>query len=192
MVLTRSRDVYLPLRTRLGIARKYNADLFIAVHADAYFNRQAKGASVYALSQHGATSEAARWLVQQERYSELDRIDFDNLPDKSRMLRSVLIDLAQTATIRDSVMLGNRLLSALDDISALHYRHVTQAPFVVLKSPDIPSVLIETGFISNPAESARLKDPSYQDKLAAAIGRGVQTYLNTSYRLTAHVLQFSH
>jgi N-acetylmuramoyl-L-alanine amidase len=192
VILTRARDVYLPLRTRLHIARKYNADLFIAVHADAYFNHRAQGASVYALSQRGATSEAARWLVKQEKYAELDGIAFDDLPDQSRMLRSVLIDLAQTATIRDSVMLGNRLLSALDDISALHHRHVTQAPFVVLKSPDIPSVLIETGFISNPVEALRLKDPAYQDKLAAAISRGVQTYLNTSYRLTAHMLQFSH
>ena len=192
VVLTRSRDVYLPLRTRLHIARKYNADLFIAVHADGYFNHQAKGASVYVLSQRGATSEAARWLVRQEKYAELDGIDFDDLPDKSRMLRSVLIDLAQTATIRDSLMLGNRILSSLDDISALHYRHVTQAPFVVLKSPDIPSVLIETGFISNPGEALRLKDPHYQDKIAAAISRGVQIYLNTSYRLTEHVLQSSH
>ena len=192
VILTRKTDVYLPLRTRINLARQHNADIFVAVHADAYFNQQAKGASVYALSQHGATSEAARWLVQQEKYPELGGIDLGSLPDKSRMLRSVLIDMAQTATIRDSVSLGNRVLAALDAISALHYRHVTQAPFVVLKSPDIPSVLIETGFLSNAFEAARLNNAAYQDRIAAAVSRGIQAYIQTSYRHTTHVLSFSH
>lgn len=178
VILTRNSDRYVPLRGRLDAARNHNADLFIAVHADAYFNNTAKGASVYALSQHGASSEATRWLAKQENYSELGNIDFDSLPDKSRMVRSVLIDLAQTATIRDSLRLGNKVLTTLSRVSSLHYRHVEQAPFVVLKSPDIPSVLIETGFISSPAEAARLADPAYQESLAEAISRGVRSYIN--------------
>ena len=177
VLMTRNSDHYVPLRARLNLARRGDADLFIAVHADAYFNNDATGASVYALSQHGASSEASRWLVRQEKYSELDGIDFDNLSDRSRMVRSVLIDLSQTATIRDSLRLGNRVLDALDRISSLHYKHVEQAPFVVLKSPDIPSILIETGFISNPQEEAKLRDPAYQDKLARAICQGVRIYM---------------
>ncbi|HTM64557.1 MAG TPA: N-acetylmuramoyl-L-alanine amidase [Gammaproteobacteria bacterium] len=177
VVLTRKGDYYLPLRARLHAARQDDADLFIAVHADAYFNNNAMGASVYALSQHGATSEASRWLIQQEKYSELDGIDFDDLSDKSRMVRSVLIDLSQTTTIRDSLRLGNKVLDALDRVSALHHGQVEQAPFVVLKSPDIPSILVETGFITNPTEEARLMNPFYQDKIAHAIAHGVQTYI---------------
>ncbi len=177
VVLTRHGDYYIPLRGRLGIARHSSADLFIAVHADAYFNNVARGASVYALSSHGATNEASRWLAQQERYAEIDGIDFDSLPDQSKMVRSVLIDLSQTATIRDSLHLGNKVLDSLDRISKLHYRHVEQAPFVVLKSPDIPSILVETGFVSNPYEAAELASPSYQDKLADALARGVTTYI---------------
>lgn len=191
VIMTRNRDVYLPLRTRMNIARKYNADLFIAVHADAYFNNDAKGMSVYVLSQHGATNEATRWLVQQEKYSELDNIDFDSLHDKSRMLRSVLIDLAQTATIRDSIQIGNRVLSSLNKVSHLHYKEVTQAPFCVLKSPDIPSILIETGFLSNPVEASQLANVVYQDKVARAISSGVQGYLSSSYHRFARVVQFS-
>lgn len=191
VIMTRNSDVYLPLRTRMNIARKYNADLFIAVHADAYFNNEAKGMSVYALSQHGATNEATRWLVQQEKYSELGNIDFDNLHDKSRMLRSVLIDLAQTATIRDSIQIGNRVLASLNKVSHLHYQQVTQAPFCVLKSPDIPSILIETGYLSNAYEAGQLASVKYQDKIAAAISSGVQGYLTSSYHRVARVVQFS-
>lgn len=177
VVLTRQGDYYVPLRGRLSKARKVNADLFIAVHADAYFNNDVSGASVYALSQHGATNEASRWLAKQEKYSELDGIELDRLSDNSRMVRSVLIDLAQTATIRDSLRLGNKVLNALDRVSSLHYRHVEQAPFVVLKSPDIPSILIETGFISNPSEERQLKNAGYQDKLADAVCQGIQSYI---------------
>lgn len=177
VVMTRSGDYYVPLRARLNAARRDDADLFIAVHADAYFNNKAKGASVYALSQHGATSEASRWLMQQENHSELDGINFDNLSDRSRMVRSVLIDLSQTATIRDSLRLGNKVLDALDRIASLHHNQVEQAPFVVLKSPDIPSILIETGFITNPDEELRLFNPRYQDKIADAVAQGVQAYI---------------
>ncbi len=177
VVMTRKRDHYVPLRGRLNQARRVNADLFIAVHADAYFNDDVRGASVYALSQHGATNEASRWLAKQEKYPELDGIELDRLADTSRMVRSVLIDLAQTATIRDSLRLGNKVLNALDRVSSLHYRHVEQAPFVVLKSPDIPSILIETGFISNPHEEMQLRDAAYQDKLADAVCNGINAYI---------------
>lgn len=175
-VLTRSGDYFVPLRQRLRLARKGEGDLFVAIHADAYFNSRAAGASVYALSQHGATSEAARWLAQKDNYSELDGVEFNSLQDRSPLLRSVLIDLAQTATIRDSLRLGNKVLDALDNISTLHYKHVEQAPFMVLKSPDIPSILVETGFISNPREERRLADPSYQQKLARALLVGIKQY----------------
>lgn len=176
-ILTRSKDEYVPLRERLQLARKEKADLFIAIHADAFFNKHATGASVYALSQHGATTEAARWLAQRDNYSELGGVELDALKDRSPLLRSVLIDLAQTATIRDSLRLGNKVLDTLDDISSLHYKHVAQAPFVVLKSPDIPSILVETGFISNPWEENRLASAVYQRNVAQALYRGIEKYV---------------
>lgn len=175
-VLTRDGDYFLPLRKRLAIARKYNADLFIAIHADAYFNASARGASVYALSQHGATSEAAHWLARQENYAELGQVALNDLQDKSPMLRSVLIDLAQTATIRDSLRLGSKMLAALNPITTLHYPRVEQAPFMVLKSPDIPSVLVETGFISNPEDAEKLLNLNYQQKLVKALALGILHY----------------
>lgn len=175
-VLTRGGDYYVPLRKRLALARKGDADLFVAIHADAFFNKRAHGASVYALSLRGATSEAARWLAQRDNYSELGDLDFTGLADNSPMVRSVLIDLAQTVTIRDSLLLGNRLLDKISDMSSLHHKRVEQAPFVVLKSPDIPSVLIETGFISNPREERLLASVSYQDKMATAILEGIKSY----------------
>lgn len=178
-ILTRSGDYFVPLRYRLQLARKDSADLFIAIHADAFFNNHAEGASVYALSQRGATSEAGRWLAKQENYSELDGVELNTLQDHSRLLRYVLIDLAQTTTIRDSLRLGNKVLDALDTISELHHTHVEQAPFVVLKSPDIPSILVEVGFISNPREEKRLQDVRYQEKIVYALQRGVLAYLNT-------------
>ncbi len=139
VVLTRNGDYFVPLRQRLKLARKGKADLFIAIHADAYFERNATGASVYALSQHGASNEATRWLAQQENYSELGGVALNDLQDRDPMLRSVLVDLAQTATIQDSIRLGSKVLGALDSVSSLHYTHVERAPFMVLKSPDIPS-----------------------------------------------------
>ena len=177
VIQTRKGDYYVPLRARLNMARRDDADLFIAVHADAFFNHKASGASVYALSQHGATSEASRWLAKQENYSELDDINFNQLTDRSRMLRSVLIDMSQTATIRDSLRLGNKVLDSLDRVSRLHHKQVEQAPFVVLKSPDIPSILVETGFISNPQEEMQLVNHFYQDKIADAVSNGVKVYI---------------
>lgn len=176
-VLTRKDDYFVPLYQRLTLARKGKADLFIAIHADGYFNNHASGASVYALSQHGATSTAARWLAQRENHSELGGVDLKELGDQSYLLRSVLIDLAQTATINDSLRLGTTLLDTLENMTTLHYSRVEQAPFMVLKSPDIPSVLVETGFISNAREEQRLRDKNYQKKMAAALFDGLQLYL---------------
>lgn len=175
-VLTRDNDYFVPLAGRLKLARKGKADLFVAIHADSYFNDRANGASVYALSARGATSVAARWLANRENHSELGGVDLRELEDQSVQLRSVLIDLAQTATIIDSLHLGNSILKSLDAVTNLHYNRVEQAPFMVLKSPDIPSVLVELGFLSNPREEMKLRDPKYQNKLAQALFNGIQIY----------------
>lgn len=172
-VLTRSCDYFIPLRGRLAIARKNRGDIFIAIHADAYKDPYATGASVFALSSHGASSEAARWLAEKENYSELGDV---SLRDKSDLLRSVLIDLSQTATTAASVQLGQSLLQQLGKIGNLHYTTVEQAPFMVLKSPDIPSVLVETGFLSNPEEQARLRNPVDQKQIAKALAIGIESY----------------
>ena len=176
-IMTRDRDFFVPLRGRLERARRGRADLFISIHADSWFDRDASGASAYALSRHGATSEAARWLAGRENDSELAGVNLRELGDQSKVLRSVLIDLAQTATIRDSLHLGASILQPLRPVAGLHYRHVEQAPFMVLKSPDIPSVLIETGFLSNREEELRLRQPDYQGQVAHAIFEGISTYL---------------
>ena len=175
-VLTRNGDYYIGLRKRLDIARENDGDLFISIHADAFKNRRSNGASVFALSQTGATSEAARWLAEKENYSELGGVDLSELDDQNSVIRSVLIDLSQTATIGASLRVGERVLHAIDDITRLHHRDVEQARFVVLKSPDIPSILVETGFISNPREEKNLTSSWYQKKLAESIYRGVKQY----------------
>lgn len=176
-VLTRKGDYFVPLIDRLKLARKGKADLFIAIHADSYFNTEASGASVYALSRRGATSVAAKWLANRENHSELGGVELGALEDQSVLLRSVLIDLAQTATITDSLRLGSTTLNALNRVTDLHYKRVEQAPFMVLKSPDIPSILVETGFISNANEEVRLNSEKYQNELAHALYNGVQAYL---------------
>ena len=175
-VLTRNSDYYVGLRERLTIARRNNADVFIAIHADAVNNHDSSGASVYALSQRGATSEAARWLAAKENYSELGGVHLSKLHDQSGIIRSVLIDLSQTATIGASVQIGSNVLNQLNTITKLHRRRVEQARFVVLKSPDIPSILIETGFISNPNEEKQLLSLQYQHNLTKAIFQGIKTY----------------
>jgi N-acetylmuramoyl-L-alanine amidase len=175
-VLTRKGDYFVTLSDRLDISRNDKADLFVAIHADSYFNNQSTGASVYALSPHGASSVAARWLADRENHSELGGVDLNGLGDKSVVLRSVLIDLAQTATISDSITLGGNMLDSLENVTTLHYSQVEQAPFMVLKSPDIPSVLVETGFLSNPKEEERLREPGYRDKLARALLDGIRHY----------------
>lgn len=176
-VLTRKSDYYIPLRRRLLLARKYKADMFVAIHADAWKNDSARGAAVYALSRRGATSEAARWLARRENKSEL--MGGVELQDKSHLLKSVLINLSQTATIRASLRIGENLLSAIKHFARLHHDRVEQAAFVVLKSPDIPSLLVETGFLSNPYEERRLRNPQYQAMLAKAIMQGIREYYSS-------------
>lgn len=175
-VLTRSGDYYVGLRDRMHIARRYNGDIFVAIHADAFGNHASHGASVFALSQRGATSEAARWLAAKENYSELGGVNLSELDDQNGVIRSVLIDLSQTATINASLLMGSKVLQQLNQITTLHSSRVEQARFMVLKSPDIPSVLIETGFISNPTEEARLSNPAYQMRLSQAITTGLKIY----------------
>lgn len=172
-VLTRQGDYFVTLRGRLNLARKDKADMFMAIHADAFPNNDATGASVFALSASGASSEAARWLAEKENYSELGGV---SLGDKSDLLRSVLLDLSQTATISLSLQLGSSCLQELNRITNLHHAGVEQARFVVLKSPDIPSVLVETGFITNVSEEKRLNDVHYQQQLAVALSEGIRRY----------------
>lgn len=172
--LTRSDDRYIGLRERLHLARRYRADLFVAIHADAYLHARAHGASVYALSNRGATSEAARWLAEKENTSEF--MGGAKLDIGSRMLKSVLLDLQQTATIASSLDMGYDILQRMGRFAHLHHKDVEQAAFVVLKSPDIPSLLVETGFLSNPREAKRLNAPAYQQQLAHAIAEGIMTF----------------
>ncbi|MFN3234907.1 MAG: N-acetylmuramoyl-L-alanine amidase [Gammaproteobacteria bacterium] len=173
--LTRHSDYFVTLRGRLAIARQDQADIFIAIHADKFRDHHARGASVFALSERGATSEAARWLAKKENESE--SVGGVDLSDKDRVLKSVLLNLSQNETIRRSVTLGSDVLKQLDLVSKLHHNRVEQARFVVLKSPDIPSILIETGFLSNSYEERLLRSPVYQKKLAHAIFSGVKQYV---------------
>ena len=173
-VLIRDGDYFIPLRVRVAKARKVNADLFISIHADAFIKPSARGSSVFALSEHGATSTAARWLAKKE--NEADLIGGVNIAVKDPYLARTLLDLSQTATINDSMKLAKHVLNELGDISDLHRGQVEQAGFAVLKSPDIPSILVETAFISNPSEERRLNDEGHQMKIANAILGGVKRY----------------
>jgi N-acetylmuramoyl-L-alanine amidase len=173
-VLTRDRDVFLPLRARIQKARRHRADLFVSIHADAYPQSTASGSSVFVLSERGASSEAARWLAERENASDL--IGGVSLDDKEPVLASVLLDLSQTAAIEASIDAAARLLSSLRSVGALHKSDVQSAGFVVLKSPDIPSVLVETAFLTNPREESKLRDPHHQAELAAAIMSGIRAY----------------
>ncbi len=172
--LTRDGDYFIPLGNRVVKARKVAADLFVSIHADAFINSDARGSSVFALSDKGASSAAARWLAKRE--NEADLIGGVNLDVKDVYLKQTLLDLSQTATINDSMKLGRAVLSELGGINTLHKGSVEQAGFAVLKAPDIPSILVETAFITNPEEEARLSDETYQDKLAAAIVAGIKRY----------------
>jgi len=173
-VLTRDGDYFVPLGHRVVKARKVSADLFVSIHADAFVNPEARGSSVFALSENGATSAAARWLAKRE--NDADLIGGVNLDVKDKYLKQTLLDLSQTATINDSMKLGKAVLSELGGINKLHKASVEQAGFAVLKAPDIPSILVETAFITNPEEEARLGDDAYQDKIASAIVAGIKRY----------------
>jgi len=177
-VLTRDGDYFIPLHMRVIKARKLQADLFISIHADAFTNPAARGSSVFALSEKGATSASARYLAKKENESDL--IGGVSLNVKDPLLAKTLLDLSQTATINDSLKLGKAVLGNIGEINKLHKNHVEQAGFAVLKSPDIPSILVETAFISNPDEERRLNDEAYQDKLVASILAGVRKYFSTN------------
>lgn len=175
--LTRTGDYYIGLRNRTILARKYSADLFVSVHADAFRTPRPKGASVFALSQRGATSETARWLAQSENRSDLiggtGGVSLDGRDD---MLAGVLLDLSMTASINASLGVGSSILGKLSGVAHLHKPGVEQAAFAVLKSPDIPSILVEAGFISNPQEEKNLSTDWYRNKLASAIMKGIDEY----------------
>ena len=174
-MLTRDGDYYLPLQQRVEKARRVKADLFVSIHADAFLKPHARGSSVFALSGRRATSEAAKWLAKKE--NDADLIGGVNLDVKDRYLAQTLLDLSQTATIDHSLRLGNAVLGELGQVNTLHKAQVEQASFAVLKAPDVPSILVETAFISNPEEEKRLNDETYQDQLARAILGGVRRYL---------------
>jgi N-acetylmuramoyl-L-alanine amidase len=173
-MLTRDDDYFVPLNVRVQKARRVQADLFISIHADAFTTPTARGSSVFALSEHGATSAAARWLAQRE--NEADLIGGVNLDSKDRFLARTLLDLSQTAQINDSLRVGRSVLDGIGAVNSLHKGSVEQAGFAVLKAPDIPSILVETAFISNPDEELKLKSDKYQQKFAGSIFSGVKRY----------------
>ena len=175
VLLTRDDDYFIPLPVRVEKARRAKADLFISVHADAFIQPHARGSSVFALSERGATSAAARWLATKE--NDADLIGGVSLDVKDRYLAQTLLDLSQTATINDSLKLGKHVLAELGGINTLHKNYVEQAGFAVLKAPDIPSILVETAFISNPEEERRLNDDAYQTRMAKAILSGIKRYI---------------
>jgi N-acetylmuramoyl-L-alanine amidase len=178
--LTRTGDYFIDLRRRTLLARKHKADLFVSVHADAFHSPQPRGASVFALSQRGATSETARWLARSENRSDLIGGEGGvTLGDKDDVLAGVLLDLSMTASINASVGVGDYVLKKLGNVTRLHKSGVEQAAFAVLKSPDIPSILVEAGFISNPQEEKNLLSSAHQDKVARAVVDGIDEYFNT-------------
>ena len=177
-VLTRDGDYFIPLHGRVVKARGMQADLFVSIHADAFTKQSARGSSVFALSERGATSASARYFENTE--NESDVIGGVSLNDKDPILARTWWDLSQTATINDSLKLGKAVLSEIGEINTLHAKRVEQASFAVLKSPDIPSILVETAFISNPEEERRLNDEAYQEQLCASILNGIKKYFSTN------------
>jgi N-acetylmuramoyl-L-alanine amidase len=173
-VMTRQGDYYIGLRNRMKIARKHKADLFVSIHADAFKDRRVRGASVYVLSSRGASSEAARWLADKENAADL--VGGVKLEDKDDMLASVLLDLSQTATRQASMVVADSVYEQLKRNGKIHGKRVQKAGFMVLKSPDVPSLLVETAFISNPSEERNLKSTAYQKKMANAIMAGIKNY----------------
>ena len=175
-IMVRKGDYFVPLRERMNIARKANADLFVSIHADAFKNSKVTGASVFTLSQHGANKEAKQWLNLAKHENSVDLIGGISLNDKDDLLASILLDLSQTASQDISQLVAKDILTNFSRIGELHSKTVQKASFMVLKSPDIPSILVETAFISNPKEERRLKSAKYQLKLAKAIQKGIVSY----------------
>lgn len=186
VMLTRDGDYFVPLHVRVQKARKVQADLFVSIHADAFVEPTARGSSVFALSEKGASSTAARWLANKENAADL--IGGINIKSKHQHLASVLLDLSTTAQISDSLKLAKSVLGEIGNINRLHKAQVEQAGFAVLKAPDIPSILVETAFISNPEEEAKLTDNNYQDQMADALMKGIRRYLAKNPTLTRNKL----
>ena len=177
-VLVRDGDYYVGLRRRTEIARRHGADLFVSIHADSFRDPRVSGSSVYVLSPRGASSEAARWLARQENAS--DFVGGVSIDDKDNQLASVLVDLQQTATLVASAEVGGRVLKSLGAAGRRHKRRIERAGFLVLKSPDIPSILVETGFLTNPSDAKRLSNPRHQEKVARAILDGIYRYFEAN------------
>lgn len=177
-VLVRRGDYYIGLRKRMKIARESRADLFVSIHADSFKDPRVRGSSVYVLSRNGASSEAARWLAEQENAADL--VGGVSLDDKDDLLASVLLDLSQTATLSASTDVGTNVLKQLSTLGKTHKRRVQRAGFMVLKSPDIPSILVETAFLSNPTEEKRLRNRDHQQRLARAVTSGVRNYFKSN------------
>lgn len=173
-VLVREGDYYLSLRKRIDLARRRKADLFVSIHADAFRNPKARGSSVYVLSRRGASSEHARWLAERENTADL--VGGVSLDDKDNLLASVLLDLSQTASLEASIEAAEKVLRGMKKVGRVHKPGVESAAFAVLKSPDIPSILVETAFISNPAEEKQLRSPAHQRKIARAVFAGIRNY----------------
>ena len=176
-VLIRDGDYFIPLAARVKKARKIKANIFISIHADAFTRRSVRGSSIFALSEKGATSAFAKLIANKENESDL--IGGVSIDDKDPLLAKTLLDLSQSATVDDSITLGNHVLKKVKRVNRLHKKHVEQAGFAVLKAPDIPSILIETAFLSNPTEEKNLRSKAFQDKLVKSIFKGIKSYLKT-------------
>ena len=174
-LLVRDGDYFIPHKQRYQKARDARADLFVSIHADAFTRPEARGASVFALSQDGASSATARWLAQRENAADLVG-GINVAATKDRHVMRAMLDMSTTAQIKDSLELGNEVLGPLGRVGKLHKRQVEQAGFAVLKAPDVPSILVETAFISNPDEEQRLRDPVYQAQLVQALASGIRRY----------------
>ena len=173
-MLTRDADFFVPLHERVKKARRVQADLFVSIHADAFLNPEARGASVFALSQGGASSSAARWMANRENAADL--VGGVNAAVKDETVMRTMLDMSTTAQIKDSLKLGGEVLGQIGKVGKLHKGSVEQASFAVLKAPDIPSILVESAFISNPGEEAKLRDPEYRVQLVEALSNGIQRY----------------
>jgi N-acetylmuramoyl-L-alanine amidase len=174
VMLTRDGDYFVPLQERVHKARRVQADLLVSIHADAFMRPEASGASVFALSTKGATSTAARWLADKENAADV--VGGANVANGDAQLLRAMLDMSTAAQVRDSLKLGDEVLSRLGRVGRLHKRQVEQAGFAVLKAPDVPSILVETAFISNPQEEAKLRDPAYQDRIVAALASGIRRH----------------
>jgi N-acetylmuramoyl-L-alanine amidase len=174
-MLTRDADFFVPLHERVKKARRVQADLFISIHADAFLNPEARGASVFALSETGASSTAARWMANRENASDL--IGGSPVPGvRDQAVARALLDMSTSAQIKDSMRVGGEVLGQIGKVGRLHKPRVEQAGFAVLKAPDIPSILVESAFITNPGEEAKLRDPAYREQLVDALAVGIQRY----------------